>query len=392
MSTSPNHIVSSAGVQSPIKATSLVIISGGGTGGHVFPALAIANELRRRDPGIEILFVGANGRMEMEKVPEAGYRIEGLDIAGFQRRLTAQNLLFPIRLAKSLFRAWNIVRSFKPNAAVGTGGYASGPVLRVAQQMGIPTILQEQNSLPGVTNRLLGKKAQKICVAFHGMEHWFPADRVVLTGNPVRDNIAKSTMTRKEALAEFGLDPSRKTLFITGGSLGARVINQAIAAGLDQLLQQDLQLIWQTGKAYKQGFIHLNSDRVKVLDFIGRMDAAYVAADIIVSRAGGTISELCIVGKPAILLPSPNVAEDHQTKNVQALVEREAAILVKDTDASSQLVPAILNLVANPDTCAMLSQRIRELALPDATRHIADEVFGLIGWSHVSPTSTSVNS
>jgi len=355
-----------------------VILSGGGTGGHVFPALAIAGELKRREPGIEFLFVGAKGRMEMDKVPEAGYRIVGLDVAGFQRRLTAQNLLFPFRLLSSLFKAWQVVREFQPQVAIGTGGYASGPVLRVAQWQGIPTVLQEQNSYPGVTNRLLGKKARKICVAFEGMEQWFPADRLVLTGNPVRDTIAGPAMNREEALREFDLDPSRKTLFITGGSLGARVINQAIAAGLDQLLAAGLQLIWQTGKTYRAAYQSLDSPSVRVLDFVRRMDAAYAAADWIVSRAGGTISELCIVGKPVILLPSPNVAEDHQTKNVQALVARKAAVLIRDAEASKRLIPAILNLVGDPQASQELSKRIRELARPDATRQIAEEVLALV--------------
>ncbi|MBI1192798.1 MAG: undecaprenyldiphospho-muramoylpentapeptide beta-N-acetylglucosaminyltransferase [Bacteroidetes bacterium] len=390
MSSAAQHTINYADSGGDHRRNALrVILSGGGTGGHVFPALAIAAELQRREPGTEFLFVGAKGRMEMDKVPEAGYRIVGLDIAGFQRRLTAQNLLFPFRLLGSLYKAWRVVRDFKPEVAIGTGGYASGPVLRVAQWQGIPTVLQEQNSYPGVTNRLLGKKANKVCVAFEGMEQWFPADRVVLTGNPVRENITGPLLPRDEALREFGLDPSRKTLFITGGSLGARVINEAIAAGMDQLLAAGLQLIWQTGKTYRAAYQGLESPRVRVLDFVRRMDAAYAAADWIVSRAGGTISELCIVGKPVILLPSPNVAEDHQTKNVQALVARKAAVLVRDTEAALHLVPAILNLVNDPQASGELSRRIRELARPDATRQIADEVLALLS---PSPETASKNS
>jgi UDP-N-acetylglucosamine--N-acetylmuramyl-(pentapeptide) pyrophosphoryl-undecaprenol N-acetylglucosamine transferase len=354
----------------------------------VFPALAIAAELRRLEPDAEFLFVGANGRMEMDKVPEAGYRIIGLDVAGFQRRLTAQNLLFPFRLLSSLVKAWRVVQGFRPQVAIGTGGYASGPVLRVAQWQGIPTVLQEQNSFPGVTNRLLGKKAHKICVAFEGMEEWFPADRIVLTGNPVRESIATAAMPRDAALREFDLDPARKTLFITGGSLGARVINEAIAAGLDALLATGMQVIWQTGKTYRAAYAGHESPRVRVLDFVRRMDAAYAAADWIVSRAGGTISELCIVGKPVILLPSPNVAEDHQTKNVQALVARKAAVLVRDAEAADQLIPAILQLAADPEASRELSRRIRELARPDATRQIAETVLGLLRPSPVTaPTN-----
>ncbi len=355
-----------------------VIVSGGGTGGHVFPALAVAHALREREPDMNLLFVGASGRMEMDKVPEAGYPIVGLDVAGFQRRLTAKNLVFPIKLARSLYQAWHIVRAFRPEAAIGTGGYASGPVLRIAQRLGIPTLLQEQNSYPGVTNRLLARQASTICVAFEGMERWFPSERLVLTGNPVRAGIAGADWSPQRARAEFGLDPDRMTLLITGGSLGARVINEAIGAGLQQLLDAGLQLIWQTGATYHATHAHQDGPRVRVLPFVRQMAAAYAASDIIVSRAGGTISELCIVGKPAILLPSPNVAEDHQTRNVEALVARDAAVLVKDAEASSRLVEAVLDLVNNPGRRSELSLRIAQMARPDATERIADEVFRLL--------------
>ncbi len=314
----------------------------------------------------------------MEKVPEAGYRIEGLTVAGFQRRLTYKNLSFPFKLGSSLYRAWSLVRNFKPHVAVGTGGYASGPVLRVAQRLGVPSVLQEQNSFPGVTNRLLGRQANVICVAFEGMERWFDPGKLVLTGNPIRESIAKSTMTRGEGLAEFGLNPALPVLFITGGSLGARVINEAIAQGLPKLLDAGLQIIWQTGASYHSQYVKYSSDRVLVLDFVRHMEAAYAASDLIVSRAGGTISELCIVGKPCILLPSPNVAEDHQTKNVEALVEKDAAVLVRDRDAAEQLLPAILDLLGDERRREDISRRIRQLARPDATRHIADEIFKLL--------------
>ena len=367
-----------------------VLVSGGGTGGHIFPALAIANALGARDPKIQFLFVGAEGRMEMEKVPQAGYEIVGLPVAGFQRRLTAVNLLFPFRLLASLWKARGVVKQFKPDLAIGTGGYASGPVLLVAQRMGIPTLIQEQNSYPGVTNRLLARRADRICSAFADMEAWFPPQRTVHTGNPVREAIANNRCSREEGIAEFGLDPDRQTLFITGGSLGARVINDAIDAGLPALLESGLQIIWQTGKVYKAAYASRESAHVKVLDFVARMDAAYAAADAIVSRAGGTIAELCIAGKPCILLPSPNVAEDHQTKNVQALVEQDAAILIADAAAATDLVPTILALMADAPRREKLGQAIQSLALPHATEHIADEAMTLLGGSPAAIAGTPV--
>jgi UDP-N-acetylglucosamine--N-acetylmuramyl-(pentapeptide) pyrophosphoryl-undecaprenol N-acetylglucosamine transferase len=355
-----------------------VIISGGGTGGHIFPAVAIAGALQAREPDLELLFVGAEGRMEMEKVPQAGYRIEGLPVAGFQRRLTARNLSFPFKLAASLWKARGILRRFDPHLAIGTGGYASGPVLRMAQRRGVPTLIQEQNSYPGVTNRLLARRADVICTAFADMAAWFPAERTVHTGNPVRQAIAQSALPREEGLAAFGLDPGRTTLFITGGSLGARVINEAIGAGLERLTAAGLQLIWQTGSAYRAAWSSRESASVRVLDFVARMDAAYAAADLIVSRAGGTIAELCVAGKPCILLPSPNVAEDHQTRNVEALVHTDAAVLVTDAEAPTRLVDEIMALAADVPRRERLSRAIRALARPDATERIADEAFRLL--------------
>lgn len=365
-----------------------VIVSGGGSGGHIFPAVAIADEMRRRDPNIDFLFVGAEGRMEMEKVPQAGYRIEGLPVAGFQRRLTWKNLSFPFKLIASLWKARGLVRHFDAHLAIGTGGYASGPILRMAQQRGIPTLIQEQNSLPGVTNQLLAKKADRICTAFDRMERWFDPAKTVHTGNPVRDAIANSRIEAPEARRAFGLEPERKTLFITGGSQGSGVINEAIGAGIPQLLEDGWQLIWQTGKHYKTAQMHHDGPYVKVLDFVQDMAAAYAAADVIVSRAGGTISELCLAGKACILLPSSYVAEDHQTKNVEALVHKNAAVLVRDSEAAERLIPEILALGAAPEKREALGQAIRTLAKPDATARIADEAFALLG---VSPNSKTQN-
>lgn len=359
-----------------------VIISGGGTGGHIFPAIAIANALREREPGIEILFVGAEGRMEMEKVPAAGYQIIGLPVAGFQRRLTAQNISFFFKLASSLLKARKIVADFRPQVAVGVGGYASGPVLRMASWRGVPILLQEQNSYAGVTNRLLGKKAARVCVAYHGMERFFAAEKLVLTGNPVRQDILKP-IAKADALQQLGLDPQRKTLLIVGGSLGARTINRAIAAHLGQLAQSGIQVLWQTGKLYfdemKAAKDAANAPYVHAQAFLSRMDLAYAAADVVISRAGAsTISELCLVGKPSILVPSPNVAEDHQTKNAMALVEKGAAIYVSDADAPQKLVDAALSLIQNSAQCQSLAQRITQLAFEHSAQKIADEVFKLI--------------
>lgn len=360
-----------------------IIISGGGTGGHIFPAIAIANALKQQDPATEILFVGANGRMEMEKVPAAGYQIIGLDIQGIQRKSVLKNLLLPVMLVQSVIKALKIIKDFKPDVAVGVGGYASGPLLYAASLKGIPTLIQEQNSYAGVTNKWLGKKAEKICVAFDGMDKFFPADRIIKTGNPIRKESVNIAGKRQEALDSFELSAEKKTILITGGSLGARTLNQSILAGLPQILEADVQLIWQTGKFYYKSILEqLGADispKVKVLEFLNRMDLAYAAADIIISRAGaGTIAELCVVKKPVILVPSPNVAEDHQTKNAQALVQENAALFVADADAASQLVNTALALLNNEEQQCKLGRYIGHLALPDADEVIAGQVFQLV--------------
>ena len=304
------------------------ILSGGGTGGHIYPAIAIANELKRRYPNADFLFVGAKDRMEMEKVPSAGYKIEGLWISGLQRKLTFKNIVFPFKLISSLIKAGNIVKKFKPDVVIGTGGFASGPLLKRASANGVPCVLQEQNSYAGVTNKLLAKKAKKICVAYDHMEQFFPADKIVKTGNPVRGDLVKMSISQKEAMSFFDLDASKPTLLILGGSLGARRINQLIEKELPFFKELGIQLIWQCGKLYYDDYKKYNSQEVKVFDFLNKMDYSYTAADIVISRAGaGSVSELCIVGKPVIYIPSPNVAEDHQTKNATALAEKDAAIL-----------------------------------------------------------------
>ena len=355
-----------------------IIFSGGGTGGHVFPAIAIANAVRARIPDVEILFVGAEGRMEMDKVPQAGYEIVGLPVAGFQRRLTAKNLSFPFKLIRSLWKAWSVVGSFKPAVAVGTGGYASGPVLRVAQWRGVPTLVQEQNSYPGVTNRLLAQKAQAVCVSFPGMEEYFESGKIIHTGNPIRSSISENSLSRAEGVAEFGLNPDKPVLFITGGSLGARAINEGIEAGLEGFRNAGIQLIWQTGKTYFEQYRKHNGDGVVVLDFVKRMDAAYAAADAIVSRAGGTIAELCVVGKPAILLPSPHVAEDHQTKNVQSLVDHDAGVLIRDSESIEKLGKTAVELMQDQARMDRLAQNIKALARPNAADDIASAVIRLM--------------
>jgi len=354
-----------------------VIVSGGGTGGHVFPAIAIANALKTMHTNIDILFVGALGKLEMDKVPKAGYPIKGLWISGFDRKFTLKNLLFPFKLIYSLIKAFFIVLKFKPDVAVGVGGYASGPTLKVAEWLGVPTVLQEANSFPGVTNRLLGAGAKKVCVAYDEMDKYFAKDKLVITGNPIRSNIIELKISKEEAAKEFGLSTDLPTIFITGGSLGARAINNAIAAQYDEILASNVQVIWQTGKLYIEEFKSFSEgyeNRIVVTDFISRMDAAYQLADLVISRAGGTIAELAIVGKPAILLPSPNVTEDHQTKNVLALVKREAAILIKDREANKTLVPTALSLLLDENQKQRLSTNIRQLAKPNAAEHIANIV------------------
>ncbi|RSK33862.1 undecaprenyldiphospho-muramoylpentapeptide beta-N-acetylglucosaminyltransferase [Hymenobacter metallilatus] len=357
------------------------IISGGGTGGHIFPAIAIANEVRRRYPEAVILFVGANGRMEMTRVPEAGYDIVGLDIAGLQRRLTPKNLLFPIKVMRAVRKAGKLIEKFRPDAVVGVGGYASAPVLLAATSRGIPALIQEQNSYAGLVNKLLARRVQRICVAYAGMEKFFPADRLVLTGNPVRTEIADGQ--RAEALGFFGLDASRPVLLVIGGSLGARTLNQATAAALPRLQAAGVQLLWQTGKTYypeaaKQA-APFAAANLHALEFVRRMDLAYAAADVVISRAGAlSVSELCLTGKPSILVPSPNVAEDHQTKNALALTQQDAALLVRDAEAGSQLYDTALALLQNPARQQQLAANIRLLAHPQATATIVDELLKLV--------------
>jgi len=358
-----------------------IIISGGGTGGHVYPAIAIANEIKRFVPDAEILFVGAKGKLEMEKVPQAGYQIEGLWISGFQRKLTLRNLIFPIKLVNSLWQAWWIVRRFSPDAVVGVGGYASGPTLKMATRWKVPTLIQEQNSHAGMTNRLLAKSASKICVAYEGMERFFPKNKIVLTGNPVRSDIHNVNNKREEGLAHFGLEKNKKTIVVVGGSLGARTLNDSMAAALSKLQNADIQVFWQAGKLYIEEFEPQveSIDNVKIMAFIDRMDLAYAMADVVISRAGAlTISELCLVGKPAILVPSPNVSEDHQTANAKALVEKNAAILVRDADAKETMIDVAMNLLSDQDKMEELSENIKALGKPDAARHITQEVINLI--------------
>ncbi|MDI3526185.1 MAG: UDP-N-acetylglucosamine--N-acetylmuramyl-(pentapeptide) pyrophosphoryl-undecaprenol [Tenuifilum sp.] len=361
-----------------------IIISGGGTGGHIFPAISIANAIREIRPDADILFAGAEGRMEMEKVPQAGYKIVGLPVAGFSRSLTPKNLIVVLKLMKSLIKAYRIVRNFKPHVVVGVGGYASGPIVKAAQRLNIPTLLQEQNSYAGVTNKLLAKKAKKICVAYEGMERYFPAEKIMLTGNPVRQDIENLTVTRTEGLAHFGIDPSKKVLLVLGGSLGARTLNQSLLGKLDVVKSNpDIVVIWQTGKLYYQTVkeeLEKNPvENIRLFDFIRRMDLAYVAADAIISRAGaGTISELCLVAKPCILVPSPNVAEDHQTRNALALTNKNAAIMVPDSKALEQLVNEAFALLNDESLQKKLSENIAKLALRDSAKVIANEVLKLV--------------
>ncbi|HEY1009859.1 MAG: undecaprenyldiphospho-muramoylpentapeptide beta-N-acetylglucosaminyltransferase [Daejeonella sp.] len=356
-----------------------VIISGGGTGGHIFPAVAIADALKRIAPDTEILFVGANGRMEMEKVPAAGYKIIGLDIQGFQRSSIVKNILLPFKILMSLIRSRSIIKDFKPDVAVGVGGYASGPLLYAASLMKVPYLIQEQNSYAGITNKGLGKNAQRICVAFNGMEKFFPADKILITGNPIRKEAVDIDGKRDDALKFFGLSSHKKTILVTGGSLGASTINKSIVAGLDKIEQEGVQLIWQTGRYYYQSInaqmAGIDRPGIRILEFLQRMDFAYAAADLIISRAGaGTIAELFSIKKPAILVPSPNVAEDHQTKNAMALVGNEAAVVVKDSEAERELLEIAIKLLNDDKKCKKLSENIGKMALPDADEVIAREV------------------
>ena len=360
------------------------IISGGGTGGHIFPAISIANAIKVKQPEAEILFVGAEGRMEMQRVPDAGYPIKGLPIEGFDRKNPLKNIRVLWKIWKCQRMARKIIADFKPDAVVGVGGYASGPTLKTAAQMGIPTLIQEQNSYAGVTNKLLAKSAQRICVAYDGMERFFPADKIMMTGNPVRQSLTETHLSRKDARLQMGLEPNKPTILIIGGSLGARTINESVLGTLDQIGTADVQIIWQTGKYYSS---HIAEElkrlgqpaNLMVIDFISNMDTAYAAADLVVSRAGASsISELCLLGKPCILVPSPNVAEDHQTKNAMALSTKEAALLVKDADAATQLIPLAIQTATDTQSLQSLSNEISKLALPDSAAKIADEVFSII--------------
>lgn len=352
------------------------IISGGGTGGHIFPAIAIANELKTRYPDAELLFVGAKGKMEMKKVPQAGYKIEGLWIAGLQRKLTTDNVLFPIKLLSSLLKARTIIAKFRPDVVIGTGGFASGPLLQVAGIAGIPTVIQEQNSYPGITNKILGKRANVICVAYENLERFFNKNKVVLTGNPVRQDLLNVRENRDEAVAFYNLDPSKKTVVVLGGSLGARRINQLIASEMVNFAAQNVQIIWQCGKLYWEDYKQYNDNPdVQVISFVERMDLLYAAADVIISRAGASsVSELALAGKPTIFIPSPNVAEDHQTKNALAIVEKDGAILLKEGELETKFATTFSNLIDDRNLQIRISNNFRKLATPDATSRIADEI------------------
>lgn len=359
-----------------------VVISGGGTGGHVFPAIAIADAIRRQLPAAEILFVGAKGKLEMEKVPAAGYRIIGLDIAGMQRKLTLKNLILPVKILKSLLQARKVVSEFKPDIAVGVGGYASGPLLKVCSWMHVPYVLQEQNSYAGVTNKILGKRAEKIFVAYEGMQRFFEASKIQWTGNPVRAQIAESNYTTEEARAKIGVDTNKKTTLVFGGSLGARTLNDAIAANKAWIeANQDIQFIWQVGKLYYNEFKASSVaelPNVKVLPFIEDMATAYRASDVVVCRAGAlTISELALVGNPSILVPSPNVAEDHQTHNAMSLVKHGAALMVKDAEAKEQLMPLLASLIRDEEQQKRLTTHLKALGKPDAADVIASEIINI---------------
>jgi UDP-N-acetylglucosamine--N-acetylmuramyl-(pentapeptide) pyrophosphoryl-undecaprenol N-acetylglucosamine transferase len=355
------------------------ILSGGGTGGHIYPAISIANELKSRFPDAEFLFVGAKDKMEMQKVPQAGYKIEGLWIAGLQRKLTLQNMMFPFKLISSLWKSRQIINKFKPDVVIGTGGFASGPLLQVANSRNIPTVVQEQNSYPGITNKLLSKKANKICVAYENLERFFPKEKIVLTGNPVRQDLLEIDNKKSEAIAHFNLNANKKTLLILGGSLGARRINQLIEKELEFIQSKDVQVIWQCGKFYFEEYKKYNNNNVQVVAFIDRMDLIYAAADFVISRAGASsVSELCLVGKPTIFIPSPNVAEDHQTKNARAIVDKNGAILLKENELDEKFETTFSNLISDESLQKELSQNIKSLAKPNATKDIVEEIIKLI--------------
>lgn len=359
------------------------IVSGGGTGGHIFPAISIANAIKKRLPDAEILFVGALGRMEMERVPAAGYPIEGLPVRGFDRKNMLRNVKVLIDLLRSLVKARRIIRRFRPDVAIGVGGYASAPTLRAASAFGVPTLIQEQNSYAGVTNKLLAEKASKICVAYQGMDRFFPKDKIVLTGNPVRQDLFSVSAKSDDAYKFFGFSPEKRTLLIVGGSLGARTLNQSVIGGLARLADAGIQIIWQTGKFYiedaRKAAEAYASPQLLVTDFVSRMDYAYAIADLVVSRAGASsISELCLLAKPVILVPSPNVAEDHQTQNALALVKNDAAVMFRDVDAKELLIEKALELMNNPVLLEKLSENILKLAEKDSADRIADEVLNLL--------------
>ena len=360
-----------------------VIISGGGTGGHIFPAIAIAKALQKAEPGIELLFVGAEGKMEMEKVPAAGFRIEGLNISGIKRELSFHNLKWPFKLMSSLLQAGRIINQFKPQAAVGVGGYASGPLLYIATARKIPSLIQEQNSYPGITNKLLAKRVQKICVAYDKMNRFFPANKIIKTGNPVRSDILNTQGKKAEAADHFNLDINKTTILVVGGSQGARTINECINNNITKFQESGMQLIWQTGKLYHAKAVdavtHLNYPGIKVLDFISRMDLAYAMCDIVIARGGAsTVSELCIVAKPVVLVPLPTAAEDHQTKNCMALVEKNAAIMVSDVEARAKLIDAVFKLSEDKLLQQQMITNIQSLAITDSAERIASEVISMI--------------
>ena len=357
-----------------------IIISGGGTGGHIFPAISIANAIKELRPDTEILFVGAEGRMEMQRVPAAGYKIIGLPVAGFDRKNLLKNFSVIVRLIKSQAIARKIIKDFKPHVAVGVGGYASGPTLKMVGAMGIPTLIQEQNSYAGVTNKLLASKASKICVAYPGMEKFFEKDKIIMTGNPVRQGLLENNISKEDAIKSFGLNPDKKTILIVGGSLGARTLNNCVMHSIDKIKSSDVQFIWQTGKFYIKEAKACseaagNPEMLHTTDFISNMNAAYTAADLVVSRAGaGSISEFCLLGKPVILVPSPNVAEDHQTKNAMALVDKEAAVYIKDSEAEEKLIDSAIKLVNDEPKLKTLSGNIKKLAFNNSANVIAEEV------------------
>lgn len=356
------------------------IVSGGGTGGHIYPAIAIANELIARFPDAEILFVGAQDKMEMQKVPQAGYKIEGLWIAGLQRKLSLQNAMFPFKLVSSLWKSRKIIKKFKPDVVIGTGGFASGPLLQMANSLNIPTVIQEQNSYPGITNKLLSKKANAICVAYENLERFFPYNKIVFTGNPVRQDVLDINNKRQEGLAYFKLEANKKTVLILGGSLGARRVNQLIEKELDFFIQSGIQVFWQCGKFYFEEYKKYNDkENVQVVAFIDKMDLIYAAADFVISRAGASsVSELCLVGKPVVFIPSPNVAEDHQTKNAKAIVDKKGAILIKESELDPTFETVFSDLISNQELQNELSQNIKKLAKPNATKDIVEQIIKLV--------------